>query len=1204
MSGFSKALAKTEEFEELLSTVRAGRFPFGVLGTTATHKVFLLHALLEERNAGLPEAAPKHRAMVIVPDEGTATKMAEDFAVLGTRAAVLPAKDISFVSDQVRSREYEQQRVGALAAWLLGQLDVLLVSAEAAVQKTVPPATLASRMVRLKTGEDVPRDTLLAAFVAAGYKRADEVEGHGQFSVRGGIVDFFPPERENPIRMELWGDTIDTMAEFEVESQRRTDLVDEVLLTPSAELIPENRTKLADDLLVLAKKARSKNADLIKAHLQEDADAIRAGKDLCSDKYINFIYEHACTPLGYLTENDLLIAAESGTVKERVNGAVKLYREDVKAALETGEYVKALGDLLISYNDLVSDYEHADFIYMDNFARGSFDLPVKELFSLTLGTTTQWNGTFSSLEQDCLPPKVREYTSVICAGTGKAAKQLAEDLGDAGYNAVYFSIIPEEFPKGYLSVIPGTVSTGVQFPSAKFLVITEGSRAASKMRKRLRAKNAANAFHSLDELHKGDYVVHSLHGIGVFEGIEKMTVTGVTKDYLKIRYAKGDALYVPVTQLDLVSKYIGPKDDTKAVKINRLGTKEWEKSKSRVRAAVKDMAKELTELYATRLQAPGYAFSPDIDMQSDFERRFEYDETDDQLRCIHEIKGDMEKAFPMDRLLCGDVGFGKTEVALRAAFKCIADGKQCAILVPTTILAFQHYNTILQRFDGFPVEIEMLSRFRTPTQQKKIIDRVNGGTVDILVGTHRLISKDVKFRDLGLLIVDEEQRFGVAQKEKLKQKFPNVDVLTLSATPIPRTLNMAMSGIRDMSIIEEAPQDRHPVQSYVMEYDAGLVAQAIEKELRRGGQVYYLYNNVEGITHCAAKVHELVPEARIGIAHGKMSEEDLSVVWRDLMEGDIDILVCTTIIETGVDVPNVNTLIIENADRLGLSQLHQIRGRIGRSSRRASAYFTYYGGKELTDIAQRRLSAIREYTEFGSGFKIAMRDLELRGAGSILGGQQHGHMEAVGYDMYLKLLSEAIEQAKAGKAGGENGTSGEAGTGKNEEDLTATESPFTPKKECLVDIQIDAHIPESYIESIPHRLAMYRRIADIRTSEDAMDVTDELIDRFGDPPPAVEGLIEVALLRNLAALLGIHEITQRGDALLLWWDNIDMKSVARASQEFRGRLMVSGGAKPYVTFKVEHTSLKPEEDSANTIKDLKKALLLMAASKREREQQA
>ena len=571
MSGFSNAIQQNEQYQEILSTLHSGRFPFGILGTTAVHKVFLTHALLESLN----ENGGRRRAMVLVPDEGTATRMAEDFAAMETRAAVLPAKDLTFLTDQVRSREYEQQRVGALSAWVLGNVDVLLVSAEAAVQKTVPPQVLASRMIRLKVGEDISLDDLKRDFVAAGYKRADEVEGHGQFSVRGGIVDFFPPEREQPLRMELWGDTIDTIAEFDVESQRRTDLIDEVLLTPSAEIIAGNSDTtsseaIAEKLRQIAKKVRSKQADLAKAKLQDDADAIATGRDLCPDKYLNLYYENACTPLGYLQEGDLLIAAESGNLKERVNGAVKLYREDLKGALETGEYVKALGELMVTYQDLVSDYEHADFLYMDNFARGSFDLPVKELYGLTLGQSPQWNGTFSSLEQDCFPSGVRDYTTVVTAGTEKAAKQLAEDLTDAGHKALYYPLVPNEFPKGAISVLPGNLSAGVLFRESKFLVISQGNRAATSRRKKMRNRNAANAFHSLDELHKGDYVVHSLHGIGVFEGIEKMTVTGVTKDYLKIRYAKGDALYVPVTQLDLVSKYIGPKDDTSRVKVNRL----------------------------------------------------------------------------------------------------------------------------------------------------------------------------------------------------------------------------------------------------------------------------------------------------------------------------------------------------------------------------------------------------------------------------------------------------------------------------------------------------------------------------------------------------------------------------------------------------------------------------------------------------------
>ena len=530
-------------------------------------------------------------------------------------------------------------------------------------------------------------------------------------------------------------------------------------------------------------------------------------------------------------------------------------------------------------------------------------------------------------------------------------------------------------------------------------------------------------------------------------------------------------------------------------------------------------------------------------MQSDFERRFEYDETSDQLRAIDEIKGDMEKPYPMDRLLCGDVGFGKTEVALRAAFKCAADGKQCAILVPTTILAYQHYRTILKRFDGFPVEIEMLSRFRTPKEQEKILKNLKRGSLDIIVGTHRLVSKDVKFKDLGLLIVDEEQRFGVAQKEKLKELFPTVDVLTLSATPIPRTLNMAMTGIRDMSVIEEAPQDRYPVQTYVIEHDMGILCEAMEKELRRGGQVYYLHNRVESIESTAAKIKEMMPSARIAVAHGRMGEEELSEIWRDLLEGDIDILVCTTIIETGVDVPNCNTLIIEDADRLGLAQLHQIRGRVGRSTRRASAYFTFKRGKELSEIANRRLSAIREYTEFGSGFKIAMRDLEIRGAGNVLGAQQHGHMEAVGYDMYLQLLGEAVEEEKG-------------------------EKPILRKKECLIDMQIDAHIPDNYIKSIPQRLAVYRRIADIKNTEDAEDVKDELRDRFGEIPQSVQGLIDVSLLRNTAAAKGIYEIGQKGNSVILYVNDIDTNTVLNLSSMMRGRVSIMDYGKKHIAVKI------------------------------------
>ncbi|MFR8310019.1 MAG: transcription-repair coupling factor, partial [Negativibacillus sp.] len=590
------------------------------------------------------------------------------------------------------------------------------------------------------------------------------------------------------------------------------------------------------------------------------------------------------------------------------------------------------------------------------------------------------------------------------------------------------------------------------------------------------------------------------------------------------------------------TKYIGGKEDS-VVKLNKLNSAEWAKTRARVKKAVKDMADELIKLYAKREAAQGYAFGPDTDWQNDFERRFPYDETDDQLRCIREIKDDMEKPSPMDRLLCGDVGFGKTEVAIRAAFKCVMDGKQCAVLVPTTILAWQHYQTFRKRMEGFPVKVDILSRFRTPREQEQVLEELRRGQVDIVVGTHRLVQKDVKFKDLGLCIIDEEQRFGVKHKESFKEMRNNVDVLTLSATPIPRTLNMAMSGIRDMSTIEEAPQDRQPVQTYVMEHDWGILVQAISKELRRGGQVFYLHNRVDTIDRCAATIQQFLPDATVVVAHGKMSEEQLSKVWKRLLDHEIDILVCTTIIETGVDVSNCNTLIIEDADRLGLSQLYQIRGRVGRSSRRAFAYLTVTKGKALTDVATKRLEAIREFTTFGSGFRIAMRDLEIRGAGNILGAQQHGHMEAVGYEMYLKMLSEAVAVAKG-------------------------EKPEVQNTECLVDIRIGAHIPEDYIESLPQRIDIYKKIASVENEKDASDIIDELIDRFGTPPEAVKGLVDVSLLRNMAAGLGIREISQRTDSLLFYPETVDMQAASRLAAGLKGRVMLNAGAKPYLAVKV------------------------------------
>ena len=1157
MSCFSGMLASNAGFASLLRACEKNMLPAGVTGLSYLNKVHLIHSLCEESGA---------RAIIITGDEGEAVKIKEDLNTLFASEDTLlyPARDFSLSSTAGQSREYEHLRLGVLGRMLEGDYKAVVCSIEGAMQFTIPPDVLLSRSFVIEQGMDISIEKAREILVNAGYSPCEMVEGSGQFAVRGGILDFYPPDAPNPIRAEFWGDSIDTMGYFEIVSQRRTENVDKIKITPSVEVLTGDGAKLAEKIEKLAASLRGKAVKARQA-LNRDAEMLRSGlKPASTDKYIPLIYENPSTVLNY-SDDALLFVSDTAKVKERGNAAQTLLLEDIKDFLESGELCRGLDRFALTWAEMKDEYEQRGAIYLDTFARGSFDTPIKTLVNMDGRTLAPWGGDYSLLKEDIVPALENGWCVAVMAGTEKAAQALCEMLSDDGIPAAAYSEYPSSFLKKSVNVLSGGLSGGLEYPAEKFMLISRGRASLLKPKQIGRKKRSKDSFNSLDELHRGDYIVHSVHGIGIFDGITKLEVGGVTKDYIKIKYAKEDVLFVPVTQLDLVSKYVDPGEEGRAVKINKLGTQEWKKTRTRVRSAVKDMAKELIKLYAARQNAPGYAFMPDTDMQSDFERRFAYDETDDQLRSIYEIKHDMEKKCPMDRLLCGDVGFGKTEVALRAAFKCIAEGKQCAMLVPTTVLSFQHYQTIIKRFEGFPVEVEMISRFRTAKQQEQIIKGLKRGNIDMIVGTHRLISKDVEFKDLGLVIVDEEQRFGVAQKEKLKERFPNVDVLTLSATPIPRTLNMAMSGIRDMSMLEEAPQDRHPVQTYVIEHDMGIIAQALEKELRRGGQAYYLHNRVETIERTAAKIQELLPEARIGIAHGKMTEETLSTVWKNLLEGEIDILVCTTIIETGVDVPNANTLIVENADRLGLAQLHQIRGRVGRSARRASAYLTFTRGKELSDVATRRLTAIREYTEFGSGFKIAMRDLEIRGAGNILGAQQHGHMEAVGYDLYLKMLARAVSEEK-----------GEV-------------SDKEPEQECLIDIQIQAHIPDDYIESVPQRLAAYRRIADIRNPDDADDVVDEFIDRYGDPPPCVEGLIRVALLRNTAISQGIYEIGQKGDCVLLYSENIDMKKVSVLGKEMKGRILVGAGKKPYI-------SVKSSEDLP-PVEALAKALSIMSSVK-------
>ncbi len=1134
MNFLKAGMHKLPEYMQLRQAVESNALPAVATGLSGIHKATIINALVQDTNK---------TALLLASDEAEAQRICQDLTSMGLRSFIYPTRDFTFRNVESASREYEHQRIQVLSRILKHDCDVVVACMDAALQYTIPPNELEGRMIELKKGQTVSLEQVVQSLVRCGYVRAEQIDGTGQFAVRGGILDFFTPDAPYPVRIEFWGDEIDTMGLFDLESQRRTETVHSVMLAPSVEVLVDHPSELADKIEKHASSLRGKTAPKAKEILQMECDQLRNGRHFhCADKYITMLYDRTATLMDYFSlEDTLVFVSEFHKGKERIRTTQWQWAEDVKEYLEEGVLCRGLDTYSGDWIYIQSQLEKRSTVCLEAFARGTYEVTVRTLLNITARQLSVWGGSIALLEEDLQAMQSSGLTCIVLGGTEKTASNIAADLKEKGLSVVYMPDLSEIPDKGII-ITKGALSAGMEFPAAGFGIITHGRHTGKAAAKKRKNKHAQELY-SLAELTVGDYIVHASHGIGVFEGIHKINMQGVVKDYIKVRYAKKDTLYVPVTQLDLVSKYIGPREDA-TIKLSKLGGQDWQKTKARVRSAVKDIAKELIRLYAQRMQAKGHAFSPDTEWQRDFEAHFEFEETEDQLRCIREIKHDMELSSPMDRLLCGDVGFGKTEVALRAAFKCVSDSCQCALLVPTTILAWQHYQNISKRMEGFPVRIELLSRFRTPKQQEDILKRLKRGEIDMIVGTHRLVSKDVQFHNLGLLIVDEEQRFGVAQKERLKDSYKNVDVLTLSATPIPRTLNMALSGIRDMSVIEEAPHDRHPVQTYVLEHDQGIICDAIRRELRRGGQAYYLHNNVESIERVAASLQHQIPEAKVGFAHGKMTESELSEIWRKLLEQEIDVLVCTTIIETGVDVPNVNTLIIENADCMGLSQLHQIRGRVGRSSRRAYAYFTFTRNKILTEVAQKRLSAIREFTEFGSGFKIAMRDLEIRGAGNILGGEQHGHMETVGYDLYLKLLGEAVKMEKG--------------------ELLA--APVD--NECLVDMQVQAHIPERYIENLSQRLDIYRRIAGIKTQDDALDVLDELTDRFGKPPASVQGLIDIALLRNMASQIGIFEVKQRDDYIILYREPMNMEFLEPLIKILKGRVKLSAGNKPYVSIKV------------------------------------
>lgn len=1132
MKFLDNVIEKVPEYKVLQKALNGGHCAIAATGLTGVHKAHIINSLPFSKGMG---------AFVVASDEHEAQVLANDLTSMGKSAYIYPVRDFIYRDVNSKSREYEHQRINVLCKMMENNADVVITTIDALAQFTIPPQVLKQATLTLSGGAEVSVENVTEALVLNGYEKCDIVEGAGQFAQRGGILDLFMPDTEKPVRIEFWGDEIDTINTFDIETQRRLDYVENIVITPSVEVLVKNKCQLADKIDEKIKLLKGKNSAKAKEILQNESDTLRSGVTVGSiDKFINLIYNTHSTLLDYI-DNRIIFISEQTKVKARQNSFYIQYNAEIKDNFATGTLCKGFETYCLEKFEVWDFFEKNTVIFLDNFTHGSYDIKLKELISFTAKQLSLWSGSYNILKEDLNMDFSSNMTMVILAGTEKSAISLEHQLKDDGFPAHYVTDISEPMPNN-IYIMEGALSAGFEYPSAKFKLMSHGVVFAPLKKKLKRPKNAQQIY-SLEELNIGDYVVHTKFGIGIYKGINKIENDGIIKDYITILYAKDDELYVPVTQLDMVSKYIGPKEDNK-VKLSKLGGTDWAKAKSKVRSAVKDIAHELTKLYAERMKAKGYAFTADNEWHHDFASHFEYEETSDQMRCIEEITSDMERTAPMDRLLCGDVGFGKTEVALRAAFKCVADSKQCALLCPTTILAWQHYQTALRRFEGFPVKIELLSRFRTTAQQNEVIKALKRGEVDMVIGTHRLISKDIQFRDLGLVIIDEEQRFGVAQKERFKEMCKNIDVLTLSATPIPRTLNMAMSGIRDMSVLEEAPQDRQPVQTYVMEYDREIIFDAIRRELRRGGQVFYLHNSVETIERCAFNISEGIPEANVSVGHGKMSEQQLSEVWRKMLEQEINVLVCTTIIETGVDIPNANTLIIDNADHMGLSQLHQLRGRVGRSSRRAYAYFTFRPMKVLSEISAKRLAAIEEFTEFGSGFKIAMRDLEIRGAGNVLGAQQHGHMEVVGYDMYLKLLNEAIREERG-------------------------EEVLPQDIECSVDVPIPAHIPDDYIPSLKLRIAMYRRIADIRTNEDADDVIDELIDRFGDVPPSVMGLIEIALIRNIASSYGVYEIKQQDSLILLYLVDVRTKKVADLLDKLSGQAILKLESKPYIQVKVK-----------------------------------
>ena len=1156
MRAFTAPLDSLEEYGQIKERIKKNQGVLQVSGCIDSQKSHFIYCIGE--NYG--------QKLILTYSDLRAREIYENYRFFDRNVLIYPARDLMFYNADIQSHQIGMQRMMVQKSLMEEEDITVIATLPACMERILPLAYVQEHVLEFQNDSSLDLQKLSAQLVEMGYEKMPQVEAVGQFAIRGGIVDVFPLTEENPIRIELWGDEIDSIRSFDSLSQRSIENLDSIRIYPANEVLVsmEQASKAMEKIrqegknqeAVFRQSMRTEEAFHIKTlvgEIQEKLMDLQERKGL--DNLVPYFYQKTESFLDYLKEDAMIFLDEPNRISQEGSAVEKEFAESMENRLNKGYILPSQTELLYGCMEIIGRLNQRNCLGLCIMDVPRDEWNISGTYSMTVRSVNSYHNSFEQLVKDLQKWKKEGYRIALLSASRTRAKRLASDLQEYELNSFYSDDRDREIQPGEIMVTDGNLHHGYEYPLIRFAVLTESDIFGREKKKRKKRHTyEGTKIQSFTDLNVGDFVVHESHGLGIYRGIEKIEVDKVIKDYMKIEYSGGSNLYVLATQSDVIQKYAGA--DAKPPKLNKLGGQEWNKTKTRVHKAVQIVAQDLVKLYAARQEKQGFVYGPDTVWQREFEEMFQFEETDDQLLAIADTKKDMESTKIMDRLICGDVGFGKTEVAIRAAFKAVQEDKQVVYLVPTTILAQQHYNTFVQRMKDFPVRVDLLCRFRTPAEQKKTLEDLKKGAVDILIGTHRVLSKDVKFKDLGLLIVDEEQRFGVTHKEKIKQLKNNIDVLTLTATPIPRTLHMSLIGIRDMSVLEEAPNERQEIQTYVCEYNEEMIREAISRELNRGGQVYYVYNRVNTIVEMSNTIAKLVPEANVAFAHGQMKERELERIMYDFINGDIDVLVSTTIIETGLDISNVNTMIIHDADTMGLSQLYQLRGRVGRSNRTAYAFLMYKRNKMLKEVAEKRLSAIREFTELGSGFKIAMRDLEIRGAGNLLGEAQHGHMEAVGYDLYCKMLNESVRELKG-------------------------EQQIQEKYETVMDLDIDAYIPDKYIRNEYQKLDIYKRIAMIESREEQDDMLEELLDRFGEPPKAVQNLLSIARLKAEAHQAFITEVTQKGDFIkLVMYEKTqaDPKKIEQMVQKYQGKMKFVIDTRPYFLYTKPRKSAKDNKD--------------------------